>query len=322
MFGTRQEGEDPRELFAQARTTYESGENRKTPVRLYAWIQAGEPAQVAAEDSQGRVVQVEGPVPEAAVNVPLTREKVEGQLGRTGGTPFHCEKATALVDEGLSLPLSALNALRRQALEKLSQERARPLERKTGEYHPGVRYENPKAPPGAPLRADHPGAAGPEAGADLPPLRRGGGLPRRGPPLSGGGGGRVRPAPPHLLGSGAAPAEAAAGSYEEAGRAGGPGGHPGRGAPGQGAGLPGPQRLRHRGVQQPDPQGAEKAGGGGGHRLLRAEICPDSGPVQGHPHGGHRLRAAAPDDHRELHHPQPHRPPLLWWTGRGSTSRW
>ena len=147
MFGTRQEGEDPRELFAQARTTYESGENRKTPVRLYAWIQAGEPAQVAAEDSQGRVVQVEGPVPERAVNVPLTREKVEGQLGRTGGTPFHCEKATARVDEGLSLPLSALNALRRQVLEKLSQERARPPERKTGEYHPGVRYENPKAPP-------------------------------------------------------------------------------------------------------------------------------------------------------------------------------
>ena len=147
MFGTRQEGEDPRELFAQARTTYESGENRKTPVRLYAWIQAGEPAQVAAEDAQGRVVQVEGPVPEAAVNVPLTREKVEGQLGRTGGTPFHCEKATARVDEGLSLPLSALNALRRQVLEKLSQERARPPERKTGEYHPGVRYENPKAPP-------------------------------------------------------------------------------------------------------------------------------------------------------------------------------
>ena len=147
MFGTRQEGEDPRELFAQTRTTYESGENRKTPVRLYAWIQAGEPAQVAAEDAQGRVVQVEGPVPEQAVNVPLTREKVEGQLGRTGGTPFHCEKATARVDEGLSLPLSALNALRRQVLEKLSQERARPPERKTGEYHPGVRYENPKAPP-------------------------------------------------------------------------------------------------------------------------------------------------------------------------------
>ena len=147
MFGTRQEEAEPRELFAQARATYESGENRKTPVRLYAWIQAGEPAQVAAEDLQGRLARVEGPVPEAAVNVPLTREKVEGQLGRTGGTPFHCEKATARVDEGLSLPLSALNALRRQVLEELGKLRAAPPERKTGEYHPGVRYENPKEPP-------------------------------------------------------------------------------------------------------------------------------------------------------------------------------
>ena len=147
MFGTRQEEAEPRELFAQARATYESGENRKTPVRLYAWIQAGEPAQVAAEDLQGRLARVEGPVPEAAVNVPLTREKVEGQLGRTGGTPFHCETATARVDEGLSLPLSALNALRRQVLEELGKLRSAPPERKTGEYHPGVRYENPKEPP-------------------------------------------------------------------------------------------------------------------------------------------------------------------------------
>ncbi len=147
MFGTRQEEAEPRELFAQARATYESGENRKTPVRLYAWIQAGEPAQVAAEDSQGRLVRVEGPVPEAAVNVPLTREKVEGQLSRTGGTPFACEKATARVEEGLSLPLSALNALRRQVLEELAKERSAPPERRTGVYHPGVRYENPKEPP-------------------------------------------------------------------------------------------------------------------------------------------------------------------------------
>ena len=36
MFGTRQEEKEPRELYAQARATYESGENRKEPVRLYA----------------------------------------------------------------------------------------------------------------------------------------------------------------------------------------------------------------------------------------------------------------------------------------------
>ena len=86
-------------------------------------------------------------VPEAAVNVPLTAEKVEGQLKRTGGTPYECEKVTAYVDEGLSLPLSALNALRRQALEELSRQRGLPPQREKGEFHPGVRYENPKGAP-------------------------------------------------------------------------------------------------------------------------------------------------------------------------------
>ena len=147
MFGTRQEEQAPVELYAQARSTYESGENRKEPVYLYAMIRAGEPAQVAAEDAQGRMARVEGPVPEAAVNVPLTREKVEGQLSRTGGTPFTCEKLTVRVEEGLSLPLSALNALRRQVLDQLGQARAALPERRRGEYHPGVRYENPREAP-------------------------------------------------------------------------------------------------------------------------------------------------------------------------------
>ena len=147
MFGVRQESEPPRELYAQARTTYESGENRKELIRMYAMIRTGEPAQVAAQDLLGNVARVEGAVPEAAVNVPLTAEKVEGQLKRTGGTPYECEKVTAYVDEGLSLPLSALNALRRQALEELSRQRGLPPQREKGEFHPGVRYENPKGAP-------------------------------------------------------------------------------------------------------------------------------------------------------------------------------
>ena len=147
MFGTRQEEKEPRELFAQARSTYENGENRKEPVRLYALIEEGEPAQVAAEDHQGHVARVEGPVPEAARNVPLTREKVEGQLQRTGGTPYACEKATAKVGEGLSLPLSALNDLRRRCLEELSTQRQVLPQRRKEPFRPGVRYENPKLPP-------------------------------------------------------------------------------------------------------------------------------------------------------------------------------
>ena len=148
MFGVRQEEREPRELYARARATYEGGaENRKEPVRLYALIQAGRPARAAAEDALGRVVQVEGPVPETARNVPLTREKVELQFQRTGGTPFQCERAMARVEENLSLSLSALNDLRRRALEELGRERQRPPQRRKEPYRPGVRYENQAEPP-------------------------------------------------------------------------------------------------------------------------------------------------------------------------------
>lgn len=147
MFGTRQEEKEPRELYAQARATYENGGNRKEPVKIYALLEADKPAQIAVQDKEGRVVHAEGPVPEAARNVPLTREKVEGQLSRTGGTPYGCEKVTAKVEDGLSLPLSALNNLRRQALEELSQQRVLLPQRRQEPFRPGVRYENQKQPP-------------------------------------------------------------------------------------------------------------------------------------------------------------------------------
>lgn len=148
MFGVRPEQDTaPKELYAQARASYENGENRKEPVKIYALIEKDQPAQIAVQDKEGRVAHAEGPVPEAARNVPLTAEKVESQLSRTGGTPYACEKAIVKVDEGLSLPLSALNNLRRQALDALSEQRVALPERRTLPFHPGVRYENQKSPP-------------------------------------------------------------------------------------------------------------------------------------------------------------------------------
>ncbi len=147
MFGVREEMPEPKELFARAQATYENGENRKEPVRFFAKICAGQPARAAVQDREGHLVTVEGPEPESAVNVPLTREKVAGQLSRTGGTPYACEKAVVRIDEGLSLPLSALNAMRRQALEELSRQRVALPERRTGPFRPGVRYESRRQPP-------------------------------------------------------------------------------------------------------------------------------------------------------------------------------
>ena len=92
MFGTRQEEKEPRELFAAARNTYQSGEAQRVPVTFYAMLRPGEPARVGVEDPQGRVATVEGPAPEAARTRPLTAETVEKQLSRTGGTPLPLRK--------------------------------------------------------------------------------------------------------------------------------------------------------------------------------------------------------------------------------------
>ena len=148
MFGVREEAPEPRELFAQARSQYQSGELQRVDVILYAMVRPGEPVQVGVQDVDGRVVTASGPVPESARTKPLTAEAVEKQLARTGGTPYRCARVRALVEPGLSVPVAALNALRRQVLEDLTRQRgAAPAAPNVGPFHAGVRYENRKEPP-------------------------------------------------------------------------------------------------------------------------------------------------------------------------------
>ena len=146
MFGVREKEPEPKELFAQAKAAY-SRENPRVPVTFYAMVRSGESAKVGVEDGDGRVVTAEGPVPEAARTRELTKDEVCAQLAKTGGTPFRCSEAKAYVEKGLSLPLSALNALRRQVLEELAAQRSAPPKRRKEEFHPGVRYEGRREAP-------------------------------------------------------------------------------------------------------------------------------------------------------------------------------
>ena len=146
MFGVREKEPEPKELFAQAKAAY-SRENPRVPVTFYAMVRSGESAKVGVEDGDGRVVTAEGPVPEAARTRELTKDEVCAQLAKTGGTPFRCSEAKAYVEKGLSLPLSALNALRRQVLEELAAQRSAPPRRRKEEFHPGVRYEGRREAP-------------------------------------------------------------------------------------------------------------------------------------------------------------------------------
>ena len=148
MFGVRDEKTpEPKELFAQARQTYQNQENGRVGVKFYAMLRPNEPVRVGVEDPEGRVVTAQGPVPQAAQNLPMTCEQVEKQLSRTGGTPYISLGVKALVEDGLNVPLAALNSLRRQVLEELSKQRQTLPKRHKGSFKEGVRYENRREAP-------------------------------------------------------------------------------------------------------------------------------------------------------------------------------
>lgn len=147
MFGVRENTPEPKELFAEARAAYEKGEGPGVPIKFYAMIRPGEPVQVGAEDPEGRVATAAGPLPEVARSRAVTAADVETQLSKTGGTPYRCTGVRSLVAEGMSVPLSVLNGLRREVLEQLSQQRTALPERRHGVYKMGARYENYRGEP-------------------------------------------------------------------------------------------------------------------------------------------------------------------------------
>lgn len=147
MFGVHEDEREPKELFSAERSRYEQEEGRKIPVTMYAMIRAGERSGVGVQDAQGRVARAYGPVPEAARSRAVTAEEIRTQLGKTGGTPFSAEDIQVLCEEGLSLPLSAINGLRRTALEELSLERAKPRTVTFAPYNTGAKYENRRDAP-------------------------------------------------------------------------------------------------------------------------------------------------------------------------------
>lgn len=72
-----------------------------------------------------RSIEVAGPVPEKALSRPTDAAIAEKNLKKTGGTPFYFTDLSHEIAPGLMLPVSALNNLRRSALDALLEERGR-----------------------------------------------------------------------------------------------------------------------------------------------------------------------------------------------------
>ena len=148
MFGTRPEGiKDPTELFEEARRQYGRGEHKLTPVWFAAQVREGEPLTVTAWDGDGHEAAARGEVPEAARSRDVTAEQIEKQLAKTGGTVYQAQEVTAEVDPGLSVPMSALNGLRREVLAGLDAARTAIPERRVLPFQPPKKVKSKVAAP-------------------------------------------------------------------------------------------------------------------------------------------------------------------------------
>lgn len=70
-------------------------------------------------DNESSFAFVEGETVEKATGKSATKESIEERLKKTGGTPFRVADAEINIDEGIFMPVSVLNDLRRRAVEAL-----------------------------------------------------------------------------------------------------------------------------------------------------------------------------------------------------------
>ena len=111
--------ETNKELFDFLDREYVETE-KKEPVEGYAYLAEGLPFVLTLTCGDISVT-VSGQEPQAAKNQPMTREKVIRQLGKTGATAFEFTELEAEVCGALFLPVQALNELRREGFEALTE---------------------------------------------------------------------------------------------------------------------------------------------------------------------------------------------------------
>ena len=124
MFGIREEKNENQPWMKEIRQTYETAENGLVPV-IFQMSVHPEGSRLTVTDPDGRVVSLEGPVPELARTVMLTREDLVSRLSKTGGTPYRCLDVATDVAPGLILSAASINAMRRDVLNLLTAQRAR-----------------------------------------------------------------------------------------------------------------------------------------------------------------------------------------------------
>ena len=143
MMGVRTDSDKDRTIAAE-KAAMSVRHRPHLPLTMTLTAHANEPLTLTAQAPLFRCdnpeppssVTVRGEIPTLADSTPTSAEAVEKQLSRTGGTPYRAEHIRVEGDEGLLLPASQLNALRREALDALDTARMAAMPTPAAGYRP------------------------------------------------------------------------------------------------------------------------------------------------------------------------------------------
>ena len=115
MMGVRSESDkqNSRELTTFDKIT------RKLPLDMSVSIKQGEPISLSATQFG---ITVTGEIPEYAKTAPIDKDTLLRSLSKLGSTPYEAAKVDIDLDEGLMLPISKLNALRRALTDSIAKQ--------------------------------------------------------------------------------------------------------------------------------------------------------------------------------------------------------
>lgn len=132
MFGFREKENvqsATKELLKKYEAVYEK-EQPRYKVKFKFGGKIGEKASLTSLCGEKSVTVNSDMLCEVPINRPLSPDRVTDALSKCGGTQFEAESVEIEGEIDYSLPISALNAMRRSALEMLEKDMAAPRERK------------------------------------------------------------------------------------------------------------------------------------------------------------------------------------------------
>ena len=107
------------------------GLKRKVPIDIKAEFSEDKPSELTLS-SDRKTVTVHGDAPFKAINAPMTTADFEKSLVKLGGTPFEVKNVKITAGDGIMMPVSKINELRRAAVSALLDETRKVPEKTQG----------------------------------------------------------------------------------------------------------------------------------------------------------------------------------------------